>query len=214
MSIEDAGVDYVVPQTMEELNRIIAALASDTKYGGVVFDSATEYVNRFLKPYALRLPYTKGTPPATRLEGVPEQGDYQTMGERARMDFNKLINLTSHPDKNIRKHLVVTALEKERTDRATQALVAIQPDLPGAMSQAATSMFQSVAGIELRTSVQPDPSDPKKTIRVTRRQLVTEATEESKRVVGDRTRRIPNGAPLDLEKIWYEYWVPTFKEDA
>lgn len=214
MSIEELGVDYVAPASMEELNRIIAALATDTKYGGVVLDSATEYVNRFLKPYALRFPYTKGSPSATRLEGVPEQGDYQTMGERARTDFNKLINLTSHPDKNIRKHLLVTALEKERSDRKTQELIAIQPDLPGAMASAAVAMFQTVGCIELRTSVVPDPKDPSKKIRKTDRILCTEATEENKKVVGDRTRRIPTGSPLNFTEIWERSWLPTFGKVA
>jgi hypothetical protein len=211
MSIQDTGVDYVTPANMEELNKIIAALSNDTKYGGVVLDSATEYVNRFLKPYALKFPYTKGAAPATRMEGVPEQGDYQTMGERARMDFNKLINLTSHPDKNVRKHLLVTALEKEKTNR-DGLLVSVGPDLPGAMSQAATAMFQCVAAISLKTSVEPDPADPKKTKRVTRRYLETEVTEESKKIVGDRTKRIPNGSPLDFSEIYETSWIPTFKD--
>lgn len=213
MSIQDFDIDYVAPTSMEELNKIIASLATDTHYGGVVLDSATEYVNRFLKPYALRFPYTKGSPSATRLEGVPEQGDYQVMGERARIDFNKLINLTSHPDLNIRKHLLVTALEKEKQDRNGN-LLEIRPDLPGAMSQAATAMFQTVAAITLRTTVEPDPKDPKKNIRVTRRSLLTEATEENKRIVGDRTRRIPNESPMDFSEIYEKFWLPTFKEVA
>jgi AAA domain len=213
MSIQDFNVDYVCPANMEELNRIIAALATDTKYGGVVLDSATEYVNRFLKPYALKFPYTKGSAPATRLEGVPEQGDYQTMGERARMDFNKLINLTSHPDKNIRKHLLVTALEKEKTNR-DGVLLSIQPDLPGAMAMAATAMFNTVGCIELRTTVEPDPANPKTPRRVTRRMLVTDATEENKKILGDRTKRIPTGSPLDFGQIYEKSWIPGFKGEA
>ena len=211
MSIQDFDVDYVVPNTMEELNKIIAALATDTKYGGVVLDSATEYVNRFLKPYALKFPYTKGAAPPTRLEGVPEQGDYQTMGERARMDFNKLINLTSHPDKNIRKHLLVTALEKEKTNR-DGVLLSVQPDLPGAMALAATAMFQTVGAIELKTTVEPDPANPKVTKRVTRRMLVTTVDEESKKIVGDRTKRIPTGSPLNFCDIYEQSWIPTFEK--
>lgn len=213
MSIQEHDVDYVAPSNMEELNKIIAALATDTKYAGVILDSATEYVNRFLKPYALRMPYTKGAAPQTRLEGVPEQGDYQTMGERARSDFNKLINLTSHPDKNVRKHLLVTALEKEKNDRNGN-LVCTGPDLPGAMMSASSAMFQSVACIELRTTVEPDPANPGKTKRVTRRILVTETNEESKKIVGDRTHRIPTGSPLDFTQIYEECWLPTFKDVA
>jgi hypothetical protein len=212
MSIQEYGVDYVTPTSIEEFNKIIAALAGDTHYGGVVVDSATEYVTRFLKPYALKFPYTKGTPSLTRNAGVPEQGDYQTMGEQARIDFNKLINLTTHPDLAIRKHLLVTALEKEKLTRDGKELVAIQPDLPGAMSSVATAMFQTVGCIELKTVVEPDPANPKSTRRVTRRMLVTDATEENKRIVGDRTKLIPSGAPLDFSKIYETYWIPYFEK--
>jgi AAA domain len=214
MSIQDADLDYVTPTSMEELNKIIAALTNDTKYGGVVLDSSTEYVNRFLKPYALQFPYTKGAASPTRLQGVPEQGDYQTMGERARSDFNRLINLTSHPDPKIRKHLVVTATEKEKTDRATQAVTRIGPDLPGAMAEAATAMFQTVGTIELRTKVEPDPADPKRSRRTTERLLVTDATEENKKILGDRTKCIKSGMPLDFVKIWEEGFIPRFQNET
>lgn len=211
MSIQEHGVDYVTPTTLTEFNKIVAALAGDTRYGGIVVDSATEYVTRFLKPYALAFPYTKGSPSATRNAGVPEQGDYQTMGEQARIDFNKLIGLTTHPDLNVRKDLLVTALEKEKLTRDGKELVAVQPDLPGAMSSVATAMFQTVGCIELRTSVQPDPTSPGKTRRVTNRMLVTDATEENKRIVGDRTKLIPSGAPLDLTAIYETNWIPYFE---
>jgi hypothetical protein len=98
------------------------------------------------------------------------------MGEQARIDFNKLINLTTHPDLAVRKHLLVTALEKEKLTRDGKELVAIQPDLPGAMSSVATAMFQTVGCIELRTSVVSDPANPKATVRRTVRTLVTDAT--------------------------------------
>lgn len=210
MSIQDLEVDFVCPTSMQEFNKIIAALAGDTKYGGVVVDSATEYVNRFLKPYALAFPYTKGTASATRLAGVPEQNDYQTMGEQMRIDFNKMIGLTTHPDLNVRKDLVVTALEKEKLTRDGKDLVAVQPDLPGAMSSVATSLFQTVGSIELRTSVEADPVNPKSTRRVTRRTLVTDATEENKRVVGDRTKLIPTGSPMSILEIYETNWLKRF----
>lgn len=214
MSIQDYAVEYVMPTTMEECNKIIAALASDTRYGAVVLDSATEYVNRFLKPYALKFPYTKGTPSKTREAGVPEQGDYQTMGERARLDFNQLINLTVNPDVHKRKHLLVTALEREKFARDGKELIAVQPDLPGAMASVATSMFQTVGCIELRTTVEPDPANPGKTRRVTRRVLITDATEENKRVIGDRTKLIPNNSPLDFVQIYETYWIPKIRGEV
>jgi hypothetical protein len=205
MSIQDAEVDYVCPASMEELNGIVAWLGQDEKYGGVVLDSASEYVNRFLKPYALRFPYTKGTPPPTRMAGVPEQGDYQTMGERARSDFNQLINLTTNPNPKIRKHLLVTALEMEKKDRDGNVL-RIGPALPGAMMEGSTSMFQTVGTIELRTTV--EKGDDGKPVRRTTRTLVTDATEENKKILGDRTKCIRTGMPLDFVQIWEQGFVP------
>jgi hypothetical protein len=207
MSIQDHDVDYVVPTTMEELNKIIASLGSDTTYGGVVLDSASEYVNRFLKPYALKMPYLRGTPSATRLQGVPEMGDYQVMGERARMDFNQLINLTTNPDLKVRKHLLVTALEMEKKTMGGD-VVRIGPALPGAMMEASTSMFQTVGTIELKTTVGKDAEG--KPFRRTDRVLVTDATEEGKKIVGDRTKCIKTGMPLDFVQIWEQGFVPRF----
>jgi hypothetical protein len=208
MSIQDADIDYVCPTTMDELNRLIAELHSNSTYGGIVLDSASEYVNRFLKPYALKFPYTKGAPPATRLAGVPEQGDYQTMGERARSDFNQLINLTTHPDPKIRKHLLVTALEMEKKDRDGNVL-RIGPALPGAMMEGSTSMFQTVGTIELRTIVGKDALG--KPTRTTERTLVTDATEENKKILGDRTKCIRSGMPLDFVQIWEQGFLPAIE---
>lgn len=211
MSIQDHNVQYVAPSSMEELNKIIAGLAGDTQFGGVVLDSATEYVNRFLKPYALKFPYLKGTASPTRNAGVPEQGDYQTMGEQLRIDFNKLIGLTTHPDPRVRKHLLITALEREKLSRDGKELLAVQPDLPGAMASVATSMFQTVGCIELKTVVESIGGKP---TRVTRRRLLTESTEENKRVIGDRTKLIPDGAPMDLVEIYEQFWLPKLKSRA
>ncbi len=211
MSIQDSDVDFVAPRTYEEYNKIAAALAADTKYGGVIVDSSSEYVSRFLKPYALKFPYERGNPPATRIAGVPAQNDYQTMGEQLRLDFNKLIALTTVADLNVRKHLLVTSLEKEKFSRDGKELISVHPDLPGAMAGVATSMFQTVGSIELRTNVVPDPANPKSTKRVTTRFLVTDAMEENKKVVGDRTKLIPTGAPLDFVEIYEKYWIPKLK---
>lgn len=214
MSLKDFDVDFVMPQTMAQLNSVIAALASDTKYGAVVFDSATEYVNRFLKPYSISFPFTKGAAPPTRKAGVPDQSDYQTMGEQLRMDFNLLLNLTVNPNLNIRKHLLVTALEREKYTRDGKELVAIQPDLPGAMSAVATSMFQTVGCIELNARVVPDPAKPGQNTRVVNRTLLTESSPENKRVIGDRTGLILNGSPLDFVQIYESVWLPKIKSMA
>jgi len=183
---------------------VLAALASDTRSAGVVLDSATEYVKRFLQPQALAQPLLTKTSPR-RSQGVPERQDYQTMGEQARIHFNQLINLTTHPNLNVRKHLLVTAtpLPKE-DDEGT--VIAITPEIPGAMSQAATALFQTVATLMIKHDVVRDPTNPSKTIRVARRVLVTDA--DGVRILGDRTKIFPQAGPPDLLEIWEKYWIP------
>jgi hypothetical protein len=209
MSIADKDVDYIVPQNFNDFGKILSALHSDTTYGGVILDSASEYVNRYLKPYSLAMPNVKEKS-VQRDAGVPGRSDYQTMGEQARIHFNQLIALTTHADLNIRKHLLVTALEREKYDADGKVLVAIQPDLPGAMAGAATAMFQTVGSVKIVHRVVPDPANPKATTRAAERQLITNA--DGVRIAGDRTKIFPNPAPLDFCEIWERYWLPEIEK--
>jgi hypothetical protein len=202
MSLRGMGVDYVVPRTLDECRKIVAELYVDKYYGGVVLDSATEYVKAFLQPYALKFPSREKV--ATREAGVPEMSDYQTMGEVCRQDLQRLVLLSSHANHDIRKHVMVTALEKEKYDRKTQELLSIQPDLPGAMATTATAMFQSVMQIAIRTSVEKQANG--QSVRTKRRVLITEG--DGVRVIGDRTKLLPSECEPDLEIIWEKYWLP------
>lgn len=206
MSIQDFGVDYVIPSSIDDMERVIAGLSSDTTYGGVVLDSCTEYVKRFVQPYALKFPSRERL--ETRNAGVPERSDYQTMGEKLRQQINRLINLTVHPDLNIRKHLLVTALEREKTDKDGNPIY-IQPDLPGAMASTAVAMFQTVMSIGLRAKVVQDPVT-KKTGRVLERVLLCQG--DGIRQVKDRTNMFPNNGPVDLAEIWERHWLPRLEE--
>lgn len=207
MSIQEFDVPYVTPQSLNDLQAVIAALPSDQTYAGVVLDNATDVVARFVKPYALKFPYSKGTPAATRVAGVPEQGDYQTMGEKMREILAGFIWLTTLPDPKFRKHLVVTATLKDKTDRDGN-LICIQPDLPGAMAQTATSMFQTVSSIDVKQRVVEDPAKPGGKLRVTERVLVSSAEGTGKRILGDRTNVFPTEAPLNYCEIWEKWWLP------
>lgn len=206
MSIKEAGVDYVVPGSFEEFERITAALSTDSYYGGVVLDSAGEYVDRFVQPYALEFPSREGV--ATRRAGVPERSDYQTMGVKARQHFNRLIKLTTEKTKEeFRKHLMVTALERIRTDPKGEIL-AIGPDLPGAMSGVATAMFQVVGCIRIASGVEQVEG---KNVRVQKRTFLTSA--DGVRCAKDRTKLLPKECELDMDVIWEKYW-PARKEDG
>lgn len=203
-SIREFDVEFVQPTNYTELLSVLTALQTDTYYGGVVLDNATDMVASILKPHALTFP-TRGTPPATRGAGVPHRDDYQTMGELCRQVFNRLINLTKNPRKEIAKHLLVTALEKEKFDESG-SLSSIQPDLPGQMAEATSAMFELVGSIQIKNRVIPNPDNPKATMRVKDRVFVTEG--DGVKILGDRYKVFPQDSPLDWAVMWEKYWLP------
>lgn len=204
MSVREVGIDYITPETEEEMSDVLASLAGDKVYGGVILDSSSEYARRILQPYAMRFPSREKQP--QREAGVPDRGDYHVMGEEARRRFNQLVALTVHPNLDIRKHLVVTALYKERTDDDGN-LVKIHPDLPGAMADTATAMFQTVGTLELKAKVtRGEDGRPQRTLE---RLFVTEA--DGVKVIGDRTHLFPKECVPDFVEIWEKYWMPRFK---
>jgi hypothetical protein len=170
MTLNDLNIDYVMPSNWNEMESLIASLATNEYYGGIVLDNVTDYVNRIVKPHAMSFP-SKERDSGTRLLGVPVRGDYQVMGESTRTQLNRLINLTNENTQGkFRKDLIVTALQKEVTDDAGN-LTAIVPELPGALAGAVTAMFQSVLSINIKQTVvkQGDGS----TKRISTRQLLS-----------------------------------------
>lgn len=223
MSVAHRGLDYVQPSNYTEFNTLLTALETDETYGGVVLDNATDYVIRIVRPYALKFP-SKERILGAREIGVPHRGDYQTMAESARQHLNKLVYMTneSTPER-YRKDLIVTALEKEKTDDDGN-LVSITPDFPGALANVATALFQSVVSIKIKNKVVPDPANPGKTKRVSARMLHVKAETDAFRVGDDRTSKDgkpgifqhdfvltdDDGKPLGLLPM-YESWLQQFK---
>lgn len=214
-TIQEEAVDYVIPATKAELDKILAALQTDTQYAGVVLDSATETVNRYVKPFVLAMENKKESDPI-RLFGVPVRSDYQMMGELMRMVSQRLINLTmlnkpnGEPDLERRKHVLITALEKVETekDKVTKEthITAIGPDLPGAMMRTSTAMFQQVMSIQVEQTIERDPNDVRKAVRKSRRVVVTET--DGVKILGDRFKVYPAVFEPDLDKAWELYWIP------
>lgn len=186
MSVAKLGIDYVMPANYSEMSALIASLKGDTKYGGVILDNGTEYVNRIVKPHALTFKSTE-TGLGARELGVPVRSDYQIMGEAARMQLNQLINLTNENTKDsYRKDLIVTALERDKTEQTDAGEVSITvPDFPGALANVATALFQSVLSIKIKDRVVPDPAKPGATKRIKARVLHVKA--DGRRVTDDRT---------------------------
>lgn len=152
MTLNDMEIDYVMPSSWSEMESLIASLATNEYYGGVVLDNLTDYNIRIVKPHAMSFP-SKERDSGTRALGVPVRGDYQVMGESCRTQLNRLINLTNeNTPERFRKDLIVTALQKEVTDDAGN-LTGIVPDLPGALASSVTAMFQSVLSIAIKQQV-------------------------------------------------------------
>lgn len=193
MTLASKGISYVTPKNWTEMEGVLASLASDSTFGGVVLDNSTDYVARIVKPHALAMPNKKEIAlQHMRAVGVPARSDYQTMGEAARGHMNKLINLTNrNTDPKFRKDLIVTALERKH-ENDDGSLAAITPDLPGALAGSVTAMFQSVIGIKISPRVVKQPDGT--TLRVSGRVLNSEA--DGIRVAGDRTGIFKNGYSL------------------
>lgn len=161
MSLNDMDIDYVMPKNWSEMESLLASLATNDVYGGVVLDNASDYVARIVKPHALAFP-TKEKVLGARTVGVPVRSDYQVMGECCRTQLNRLINLTNeNTPEAFRKDLIVTALMKEEKDNDGN-ITGIVPDLPGALAGAVTAMFQSVISIGIKNKVVATASGTKK----------------------------------------------------
>jgi len=213
MTLNDMNIDYVMPSNWNEMEALIASLATNEYYGGIVLDNVTDYVNRIVKPHAMSFP-SKERDSGTRLLGVPVRGDYQVMGESTRTQLNRLINLTNeNTQTKFRKDLIVTALQKEINDDSGN-LSGIVPDLPGALASSVTAMFQSILSIGIKQTVvkQPDGS----TKRINTRFLMS--TIDPMRRTDDRTGIFKaqhnatltdeQGNALGLVEI-YDRWLAT-----
>lgn len=208
-SIQEAGIDYVVPEDRGQLDKLLATLQADTHYAGVVFDSATEGVKRYIQPFALSMENIKEKSPLRTL-GVPGRSDYQTMGEMMRSVSQKLINLTTKnksdgsPNLDVRKHVIMTALQRVKTEG--DEVVAIGPDLPGAMMITSTAMFQQVFALKIKQIVDRDPNDSKKAVRSIQRVVMTGG--DGLMILKDRFNVFPKEFEPDLDIAWDRYWVP------
>lgn len=202
LSIADGDIPFVQPTSLDQLKTLLGGLNADRNFGGVFLDNAGELVSCLMKPVAMALP-SRENQQSRAVAGVPERSDYQTMGELFRKDvLLPLINLSKHPDPTIRKHVIITTLPKEKTDK-TGSLLKILPDLPGAMALSAQALVQFVGGIELMTSKQM--IDGK--LNVTKeRFLISE--RDAYHDYSDRYNVFPPQCPTDMVAFWEKYWLP------
>ena len=215
-ALREHGIDYVMPQNHSEVDDVLAWLSQDTKYGGILFDNASDYVKNIVQPYSLSFPSREHQ--QVRTMGVPDRGDYQSMGEFVRQQLSRLVAITRHTNPDIRKDLVVMALTKDKTSTDGKTLLATQPALPGEMASTAVAMFQTVSTIRVKNRVVPDPRNPKTTMRVNGRVLVSDS--DGVLVAGDRWKVLPreydltaeNGETKGFVEIYEECWVPRLKE--
>lgn len=204
-TLAHVDVPFVRISTHAELVGVLAALASDSTFGGAVLDSASDMSAGPLRRKALTYPNERDKD-ARREIGVPGRSDYQTMGQLTRDALQALINLTVlAPDKA--KHVMVTAREKVVEDKGS--VVRIGPALPGEMLEGAPGMFPTVGYIKIkRTVIPPATKEGKPEVRMDR-VLVTEA--DGVRLAGDRLKVLPAEGPLDWVVLWERFYVPAIE---
>jgi len=200
-----------VPNSMEELDRALAALRNDRTFGGVVLDSATEMVKKFVKTKALAYPGRDKGPVQGQLRtaGIPGRSDYQVMGELTRQVFQSLLNMSAMADPALKKHVLVTATDRTIEDEMGR-MTFWGPDLPGAMAASAAAMFQIAATIDIRPTVVGGT-------RLNLRFLTTET--DGPKALKDRFDIFPKEGTrlklrdddpegLDLCDMWEKFWLP------
>ena len=204
-----------VPNSMEELDRALASLRNDRTFGGVVLDSATEMVKKFVKTKALAYPGRDKGPVQSQLRtaGIPGRSDYQVMGELTRQVFQSLLNMSAVSDPALKKHILVTATDRTIEDDLGR-MTFWGPDLPGAMAASAAAMFQISATIDIRPTVIGGT-------RLGVRWLITET--DGPKALKDRFDVFPkegtrlklsdtDSEGLDLCDMWEKYWIPQISE--
>lgn len=206
LSIANGDVPFVQPNTLDELKTILAALMSDRNFGGVFIDNAGELVSCLMKPVAMSLPSREGIL-SRSVAGVPERSDYQTMGELFRRDvLLPFLALSKHKDPAVRKHVIMTTLPKDKTDKQGN-LLKVLPDLPGAMALSAQALVQCVGGIEYvatREMVDGKPVTTKQRFFVTERDAFHDYS--------DRYNVFPPKCPVDMVAFWETHWLPRQKK--
>lgn len=205
-TIRKLDVPMFVPKDYTDLHKTLGYIKNSKEYGGVVLDSASEFVKQHVKPAALKYPCRENV--ATRAVGVPTRSDYQVMGEMTSQIFRQLMLLTTNENPEYRKHLIITAADQSREE--DERLVWMGPDLPGRMSREAVQMFQVVGTINIKGEQVAGK-------RVANRYLT--CTADGVKALKDRFEVMPseillrknlddqNGG-LDLCDIWQKYWIP------
>ena len=211
MTLNNKDIDYVMPSNWNDMETLLASLATNEYYGGIVLDNASDYVSRIVKPHALAFP-AKERETGARTVGVPVRSDYQVMGECTRTQLNRLINLTNeNTPERYRKDLIVTALQREKTDEQGN-LQGIVPDLPGALADSVTAMFQSVLSIGVKQKVIKNADGSSKRLST---RILYSAVDPMRRTddrmgifkaAHETTLTSEDGKPLGLVPI-YERWL-------
>jgi hypothetical protein len=199
-TVQDMDIPYVQPTDLRYTEAVFRGLLTDTKYAAVFVDNISDMIKSVVQPYALSFPAKENI--ATRIAGVPERSDYQTIGERTRLLVNMMIALTKTPDPKFRKHIIVNCLQYEQRNSKGE-LESSGPDLPGMLSESIPAMFEMVTRIKVGQKVVQDPIT-KATTRVPTFTFI--AQQDGIHKVGDRYKVFPGEGPCDWTELMTKYW--------
>jgi hypothetical protein len=181
LSVADRDFPFIEPRSLAEFEALCTGSVAGLKdCQTIALDSLTAMTRTFVKDYAVAMPAgARGNSPK-RAAGIPELGDYQTMGETTRRLLSRLLE----QDRNV----IVTCLE--RADKDENGVVnSIGPDLPGMMSVAAPAMFDTVLFLKTRRRL-ANPLDKKS--EYVERYFITQ--NDGMHVA--KCRNVHNGKPL------------------
>lgn len=208
-TIRHLSIPMYVPKDYTDMYKVLGLLRNDKSIGGIVFDSATEFTQAYIKPAALKYPAKENV--ASRAVGVPTRSDYQTMGEMMSGVLRLLLGMTTHEDPSYRKHLIVTAADMAREE--DEKLVYVGPALPGRMAKEAVQMFNQCGSL----SIKPQVVDGR---RQNNRFLTF--VGDGVRAGKDRYNIYPTEMQIrqnatdtvgeDVLTLYEKYWLPAIKE--
>ena len=204
-TVRDQDIPLVQPPDLRYTEAVLRGLLTTTDYAAVIIDNITDMVKNIVQPYSLSFPSRDHA--ATRVAGVPERSDYQTIGEVTRKLINSMIALTKTVEPKFRKHLIVNCLQDERYNKQGD-LEFVGPELPGALQESVPAMFEMLTRIKVGQKIVADPNS-KSNIRVPTFTFITQ--QDGLHKAGDRYKLFPPESQCDWVELMTKYWEPGTK---
>lgn len=203
-TLRQLDIPYVTPDSLEELEKLLAELQGSEDFMGVVGDSFHEIYNHAIKPQILKTPPREKSSFAleARKLGVLTDSDYNKSAEIVRRVINSFLALTKLGAKS--KHVVFTINERNVLDEDRRTVLRIMPDLPGQSRDTMAGMVPIIGRLKLTRRVAKDQSG-KAVANIVR---TFDTTSGGEYATCDRLGVLENEVPADFCEMYEKYWLP------